>query len=92
LTWPAYQQIQNLPQNIKDRLLEQYSTWEYSEPIPGTSDPRDPNRFREHIDSEIRAIVRSLKLPNDPTLTEELYGKLAQWGWLDDPIIRNYFV
>jgi MoaA/NifB/PqqE/SkfB family radical SAM enzyme len=92
LTWPEYQQIQHLPKNVKDRLLEQYSTWEYSEPLPGISDPRDPNRFREHIDSEIRAIVRSLKLPNDPSLTEELYGKLAQWGWLEDPIIRNYFV
>jgi MoaA/NifB/PqqE/SkfB family radical SAM enzyme len=91
LVRPEWMQIQQLPTEIKQRLLEQYSHWEYSEPLPGTSDPRDPNRFREHIDSEIRAVINALNLPNDPRLTDELYAKLKLWGWLDDPEIEKYF-
>lgn len=91
LVEPEYLQIQQLPANIKHRLLEQYSRWEYSDPLPGTSDPRDPNRFREHIDNEVRAIIKALQLPNDPTLTKELYSKLTSWHWLEDLDIRNYF-
>lgn len=91
LVWPNYQQIQNLPADVKQRLLEQYSSWEYAEPLPGTSDPRDPNRFREHIDNEVRAIIKCLQQSNNPVQTKELYSKLALWGWLDNPEIRNYF-
>ena len=47
LTFPEYQQIRNLPDLVKQRLLDQYGQWEYSEPLPGTSDPRDPNRSEE---------------------------------------------
>lgn len=91
LTFPEYQQIKNLPENIKTKLLEQYSTWEYSEPMLGTSDPRDPNRFREHIDSEVRAIVNCLQEPADVAKTQELYSKLAAWGWLSNPTLKKYF-
>ena len=91
LVHPEYQQIQHLPSSVKQRLLEQYSQWTYSEPHPGISNPRDPNRFREHIDSEIRAVINALNLPNDPRLTDELYAKLKLWGWLDDPEIEKYF-
>lgn len=91
LVWPEYQQIQQLPKDVKTRLLEQYSTWEYSEPLPGVSDPRDPNRYREHIDSEVRAIVNCLTLDNDPALTQELYSKLASWQWLGNKDIGKYF-
>jgi MoaA/NifB/PqqE/SkfB family radical SAM enzyme len=91
LTFPEYQQIKNLPQQVKERLLAQYSTWEYSEPVPGTSDPRDPNRFKEHIDSEVRAIINCLQEPNNPALTAELYTKLELWGWMDDPELKKYF-
>jgi MoaA/NifB/PqqE/SkfB family radical SAM enzyme len=92
LVRPYYQQIQHLPAEIKQRLLDQYSKWEYcADPMTGLSNPRDPNRFREHIDSEIRAIINALKLPNDARLTDELYAKLKLWGWLDDPNIEKYF-
>ena len=91
LTFPEYQQIKNLPDNIKTKLLGQYGTWEYSEPMLGTSDPRDPNRFREHIDSEVRAIVNCLQEPADVAKTQELYSKLAAWGWLSNPTLKKYF-
>jgi MoaA/NifB/PqqE/SkfB family radical SAM enzyme len=90
LVFPEYQQIQQLPQDIKDRLLEQYSKWEYSEPLPGTSDPRDPNRYAEHIDNEIRSIIVALKQTNTPDLTTRLYRKLYDWGWLKSDL-KKYF-
>ena len=91
LTFPEYQQIRNLPDAIKKRLIKQYSQWQYSEPMPGTSDPRDPNRFQEHIDSEVRAVINCLEQPGDSRLTAELYDKLNTWGWLDNPKLKKYF-
>ncbi|CAB4129033.1 Radical_SAM domain containing protein [uncultured Caudovirales phage] len=91
LTFPEYQQIRNLPKKIKARLLTQYSRWEYSKPMPGTSDPRDPTRFREHIDSEIRAIINCLEQPADILKTQELYDKLESWGWLQNSKLKKYF-
>jgi molybdenum cofactor biosynthesis enzyme MoaA len=91
LVWPEYQQIQNLPGDVKARLLEQYSKWEFSDAQTGVSDPRDPNRFKEHIDNEVRAIVNCLQLPNKQELTEQLYKQLASWQWLDNKNIANYF-
>jgi MoaA/NifB/PqqE/SkfB family radical SAM enzyme len=92
LVRPEYQQIRHLPDAIKQRLLEQYSLWTYSDPQPGIANPRDPNRFQEHIDSEVRAVVNSLELPGDPAQTKILYDKLSAWGWLDQPEIAKYFV
>ena len=92
LVRPEYQQIRHLPDAIKQRLLEQYSLWTYSDPQPGIANPRDPNRFQEHIDSEVRAVVNSLELPGDPVQTKILYDKLSAWGWLDQPEIAKYFV
>ena len=91
LVRPAYQQIKQLPHDIKERLIEQYSKWEYSNPAPADSNPRDPTWFKQHLDSEIKAVLAELKLPNDPNLTQELYSKLALWHWLDEPQIANYF-
>jgi MoaA/NifB/PqqE/SkfB family radical SAM enzyme len=92
LVRPEYQQIRQLPDKIKQRLLNQYSKWEFSEPIPGISNPRDPNRFKEHIDSEVRAVIKSLELPGDLAQTKLLYDRLQSWGWLDQPEIAKYFV
>jgi hypothetical protein len=92
LVRPEYQQIKNLPENIKARLLKQYQAWTPMEnPFQGTSNPRDPNRFREHIDQEIMAIVTALEQPSDPEQTGILYAKLADWGWFEDSEIQKYF-
>jgi MoaA/NifB/PqqE/SkfB family radical SAM enzyme len=91
LVKPSYMQIRNLPAEIKKRLLDQYSKWQYSVPLPGVSNPRDPTRFREHIDNEIRSVIVSLQQPGDDVLTEELYKHLESWGWFNDLEIRNYF-
>ncbi len=91
LTTPEYLQIRNLPVSVKQKLLDRYNKWEYSTPLPGISDPRDPTRFREHIDNEIRAVVQSLQQPGDNTLTEALYKNLEAWQWFADPEIKSYF-
>lgn len=88
---PSYMQIRNLPVDIKNRLLDQYSKWQYSIPLPGVSDPRDPTRFREHLDDEIRSVIATLQQAGDSALTKELYKNLESWGWFNDPEIRNYF-
>jgi sulfatase maturation enzyme AslB (radical SAM superfamily) len=92
LTYPDYMQIQHLPREVKSKLLDQYNQWQFSEPLPGTSDPRDPNRYREHIDNEIRAVINLLQRENDPKLTEILYQKIQSWGWFDFPQIKKYFM
>jgi len=91
LVRPVYQQIKHLPGDVKERLLEQYSKWEYSVAAPVGSNPRDPTWFKQHLDDEIKAVINELKLPNNPKLTQELYDKLALWHWLDEPQIANYF-
>jgi MoaA/NifB/PqqE/SkfB family radical SAM enzyme len=92
LVRPEHLQIKHLPIDVKFKLLEKYQQWEYSIPIPGTSDPRDPNRFREHIDSEIRAVINLLKQNGDPEQTKKLYSTIEQWGWLAVPDLKKYFV
>lgn len=92
LVRPEYMQIQNLPQHIKHKLLDQYNQWDFSEPLPGPSNPRDPNRYKEHIDSEIRAVINLLQRDNDEQATKTLYHKLSEWKWLDLPEIKKYFV
>ena len=91
LVEPEYQQISQLPKLIKERLIKQYSTWEYSDPAPLDSNPRDPNWYKQHIDNEIMAIIKALEQEPQNNLTEELYEKLELWGWFDRPNIRNYF-
>ena len=91
LVRPAYQQIQNLPNSVKQRLLEQYSTWQYSEPAPADSNPRDPTWFKQHIDNEVRAIVNCLKQGGDVMLTEQLYQNINAWGWNNYPEIKKFF-
>ena len=88
---PEHLRINNLPLDIKQKLLKQFSSWPYSnKDITGTND-RDPTYFKEHIDHEMRAIVKMLEQPADPALTEKLYATLEQWGWFNDLDIRNYF-
>lgn len=91
LVRPAFLQIQTLPYDVKQRLLEQFSSWTYSEPAPATSNLRDPTWFKQHIDNEIKAIIKTLNLPNDQALTKELYSKLNSWHWLENPQIAKYF-
>lgn len=92
LTYPPYQQIQQLPENIKQKLITQYQNWSFSDPASGLHDPRDPVKFKEHIDTQIKAIIKALTTPNDPALTKELYTKLKLWNWLDSAEIAKYFI
>jgi hypothetical protein len=91
LVRPDYLQIKNLPLDVKQRLINQYEQWEHSKPIEGFSNPRDPNRFKEHIDNEINVVLRNLKLDNDPVMTTKLYDMLKKWNWLSNPEIAKYF-
>ena len=91
LSYPEHLRINNLPEPIKNRLLNQFSSWEFStRDTTGTND-RDPTYFKEHIDQEIRAIIKMLEQPANPLMTEQLYNALDRWGWAKDPDIRNYF-
>ena len=91
LSRPEHLQIRQLPQEIKDRLLLKYQQWQHSEPAPADSNPRDPTWFKQHIDSEINAILTNLKLDNDPAMTAKLYESLTSWQWLNNPEIAKYF-
>ena len=91
LVKPEHLQIKNLPYDVKQRLIEQYENWEHSDPIPGISDPRDPTRFKEHIDAEITVVLNNLKLNNDPDMTTKLYNTLQKWDWFSNPEIATYF-
>lgn len=91
LARPTHLQIKQLPKDIKQKLLRQYQQWEFSEPLPGTSDPRDPNRFREHIDAEIRVVMYWLQQEADPDQTKKLYENIQQWGWNEQPELLKYF-
>lgn len=88
---PDFLQIRHLPEDIKNRLLVQYKHWQFSDPLPGESNPRDPNRYREHIDAEVKAIIMALNQPGDPEQTNKLYEKLTLWHWLDNRDIAKYF-
>ena len=92
LNEPEYQQIAQLPVDIKQKLIDRYSTWQHSEPAPLDSNPRDPTWFKQHIDNEIKAVIAALQQPGDAKFTKELYEKLELWHWLDDPDIAKYFV
>jgi MoaA/NifB/PqqE/SkfB family radical SAM enzyme len=91
LVEPEYQQIAQLPKEIKQRLIAQYELWQHSEPAPADSNPRDPTWFKQHIDNEIMAIIMALKQEPDKNLTDELYEKLELWGWFADPEVKKYF-
>lgn len=91
LIGPAYLQIKQLPKDIKDKLIEQYSNWEFSDPIEGSHNSRNQEHYKHHIDDEIHSIINSLKLPNDPVLTKTLYSNLEKWGWLSNSVIAKYF-
>lgn len=91
LVRPDHLQIKQLPNDVKQRLLKQYSNWKFSEPLPGAGNPRDPNRFKEHIDHEIRAVINNLQLPNDPEQTTKLYKTLTAWQWFNNAEITKYF-
>lgn len=91
LVSPEFMQIKNLPGDVKNKLLAKYKKWEFTEPMPGTSDPRDPNRYKEHIDNEIRAIIKELTATGNTIKTKELYEKLTLWQWFDHQEITKYF-
>jgi MoaA/NifB/PqqE/SkfB family radical SAM enzyme len=91
LVEPEYQQISQLPKEIKERLIARYELWQHSEPAPADSNPRDPTWFKQHIDNEIMAIIMALKQEPEHNLTDELYDKLELWGWFDHPEVKKYF-
>jgi MoaA/NifB/PqqE/SkfB family radical SAM enzyme len=91
LSRPEHLQIRQLPQSIKERLLKKYQQWEFSEPMPGIGNLRDPNRFKEHIDQEIRAVQYWLQQPADADQTHKLYDQIKAWGWLDQPELAKFF-
>jgi hypothetical protein len=92
LVRPAYMQIKQLPLAVKQRLLKKFESWQFGPAAPEHANPRDPNYYRAHIDSEVRAICQALQQDNDPALTETLYQNLQSWGWFDNPEIKKYFV
>jgi MoaA/NifB/PqqE/SkfB family radical SAM enzyme len=91
LSKPDHLQIRQLPREIKDRLLPKYQQWQYSEPAPADSNPRDPNWFKQHIDAEIRTAMYWLEQEADPDQTKKLYDTITAWGWFDNPEIAKYF-
>lgn len=91
LVRPNFMAINNLPDDVKEKLLQKFSTWQYSTvDITGTN-PRDPNYFREHIDNELRAIIKMLIKPGDPELTKQLYNFLVSKEWLKNQEIQKLF-
>lgn len=92
LVQPPHLNMRHLPDTIKRRLLEQYGRWSYSQDQDLAGDPRDPNRYQQHIDSEIRAITRALQSPGDLAITQQLYAALGKWGWLDNNVLQGYFL
>jgi MoaA/NifB/PqqE/SkfB family radical SAM enzyme len=91
LAHPEHLQIRQLPREIKDRLLPKYQRWQFSEAAPADSNPRDPNWFKQHIDSEIRTAIYWLQQEADPVQTAELYDTIRAWGWLAIPEVAKYF-
>lgn len=92
LTQPEHMAIQHLPRRIKDRLLAQYGRWAFAQQAKTEGDPRDPTRYRQHIDQEIRAIQQALASPGDPVMTDMLYRDLDRWGWLQSSPLCYYFL
>jgi len=91
LTGPEYLQIGQLPKSIKERLLKKYQSWEFSSTNEFEINSRNPSKYKEHIDNEIKTIIKALNQDPLNNLTEELYDKLELWGWFEIPEIRNYF-
>jgi len=87
---PAWLSIKQLPKHIKEKLLAQYKSWHFDE-IELKGNDRNPVHYRQHIDNEIKGIIRLLQEPNDPELTDQLYTKLHEWGAFNSKEIRNYF-
>lgn len=87
---PTWLSIKQLPADVKKRLLQQYSTWQYGEDELAGND-RNPVHYRQHIDNEIKGIIKLLEQENDPVQTKQLYDKLDEWGVKEQEDIRNYF-
>ena len=88
---PDYMAINNLPDNVKEKLLKKFSAWNYSTADTSGTNPRDPHYYREHIDHEIKAIIEMLKRPSNTVLTTKLYSFLKEKGWFNNPVIAKYF-
>jgi MoaA/NifB/PqqE/SkfB family radical SAM enzyme len=91
LIGPPYQQIKQLPFDVKQRLISRFKQWSHSDPAPEGKNPRDPTWFKQHIDTEIKSLISALELPNDPSLTKTLYENLELWQWTDNEKIAKYF-
>ncbi len=90
LSNPDFLSIRQLPSDIKTRLLEQYRSWQFDE-LELEGNDRNPEHYRQHIDNEIKGIIKLLQQPNDPELTKQFYAKLHKWGVFDRSDIAKYF-
>ena len=91
LVRPVHLQIRQLPVEIKQRLIKKYQQWQFSEPAPADSNPRDPTWFKQHIDSEIHAVINLLKQDGDLMQTKKLYDTISTWGWFSNLEVAKYF-
>lgn len=92
LDYPPEMQVKNLPADIKQRLLEKFKLWEFSDSAGIESNGREPEHQKLHADNEMRNVIGMLNMPGDTELTDLLYKKLDQWNWFADPEIKNYFL
>lgn len=91
LEYPAHQQVRNLPTEVKQRLLDRFAAWEFSNSAGVITNGREPEKQKYQADNEMRNAINLLQQPNDPALTEKLYSQLENWGWFDSIEIKNYF-
>jgi sulfatase maturation enzyme AslB (radical SAM superfamily) len=91
LEYPPQQQVRNLPEDIKQRLIKRFETWDFSDHTGVVTNGREPELQKFQADNEIKNAINLLRQPNDPNLTEKLYGQLTSWQWFEDNNIRNYF-
>ena len=91
LEYPAHQQVCNLPDDVKQRLVERLKTWDFSDHTGINTNGREPEMQKYQADNEIKNAINLLKQPADPNLTKKLYNQLSSWQWFNDAEIRNYF-
>jgi len=91
LEYPPQQQVQNLPEDIKQRLINRLESWQFSNTSSIASNGREPEKQKLQADNEIKNALNLLQQPNIQALTDKLYEQLSSWQWFEDEDIRNYF-
>ena len=90
LEYPPEFQVQHLPAEIKQQLLDDLD-WVFSDRAGIISNGREPELQKLHADNEIRNVTNLLKQPGDSKLTKKMYDRLEKWNWFVDTAIRKYF-